>query len=133
MIFEESWLKVTLYKNSPYTRTPSFGLRRQLPILHPEWRQTEKRSVGSRLSLCLSNIDVISSTFAFKVDKLEKMTHENSEFGNFECKRRKFGDTEAHYRRLSFIFYLQNNTWPQGCQLGFWILSCRPWPCSHFP
>ena len=34
---------------------------------------------------------------------LEKMTHENSDFGNFVAERRKFGDPVARNRWFIFI------------------------------
>ena len=42
MIFDDSWLKGTMYKNIVHTQMLSFGLRKQLPILHPKWRHVEK-------------------------------------------------------------------------------------------
>ena len=38
-----------------------------------------------------------------KISTLGKMTHENSNFGNFEDERRKFGDPVARNRWFIFI------------------------------
>ena len=43
-----------------------------------------------------------------KLSTLEKMMHENSEFGNFEDERRKLSDPVALYRSLIFIFTFAN-------------------------